>query len=111
MQQTPLRREDVLNLVRGRFPVEVFSTRDIAGGLGVSEYRVRGALAWLVAGGLVRRVGSVKRRDRSGVPYRAASYRWSGKTEIRRCPQDRESRRTILERPSVSAFDWLSRAW
>ena len=110
-QQSRVTRADVLDLVRRRFEVETFSTRDIADGLGVSEMKVRAVVGWLVAGGLVRRVGSVNRRDRSGVPYRAASYRWSGKTEIRRCPQDRESRRTILESPSVSAFDWLSRAW
>ena len=109
--QSRVTRAIVIDLIRRRFEAGTFSTRDIADGLGCEEYRVRGALAWLVAGGLVRRVGSVKRRDRSGVPYRAASYRWSGKTEIRRCPQDRESRRTILESPSVSAFDWLSRAW
>jgi hypothetical protein len=111
MQQTHLRREDVLDLVRRQFPVEGFTTRDVALGLGVSEMRVRGALAWLVAASIMRPAGTVTRRDRFGVPYRAAVYRWGGQTEIRRCPQDREARRHVLERPSVSAFDWLSRRW
>ena len=110
-QQTRIRREDVLDLVRRRFEVETFSTTDIADGLGCEEYRVRAALGWLVAGGLVRRVGSITRRDRSGVPYPAVIYRWSGRSEIVRCPQAPEARRTILERPAATASDWLSRRW
>ncbi|RKT46806.1 hypothetical protein BDD21_4343 [Thiocapsa rosea] len=110
-QQTPLRREDVLDLVRRRFPVGAFTTHDIARGLGVSEMRARGAVAWLVAASILRPAGKVARRDRCGLPYQAALYLWSGKTEIRRCPQDREARRHALERPSVSAFDWLARRW
>lgn len=111
MQQTRLRREDVLDLVRRRFAVEDFTTRDIADGLGCEEYRVRAAVAWLVAASILRRAGTVVRRDRSGVSYDARLYRWSGRSEIRRCPQDREARRHALERPSLSAFDWLSRRW
>ena len=109
--QTSIRREDVLNLVRGRFPVEVFSTRDIADALGCEEYRVRAALGWLVAGDLIRPAGTVTRRDRSGVRYPAKLYRWSGRSEIKRCPQAPEARRTVIERPAPSANEWLSRAW
>lgn len=109
--QSRVTRADVLDMVRRRFPVEVFTTTDIALGLGVSEYRVRGALAWLTAASILRPAGSTRRRDRSGVPYDAKLYRWSGRPEIKRCPQDRESRRTILERPASTASDWLSRAW
>lgn len=110
-QQIRINRAMVLDLVRGRFPVEVFSTRDIADGLGVSEYRVRGALAWLAAGGIIRTAGTVTRRDRSGVRYPAKLYRWSGRSEIKRCPQAPEARRTVIERPAPSANEWLSRAW
>lgn len=109
--QTRITRADVLDLVRRRFEVETFSTTDIAAKLGVDEYRVRGALAWLVAGGIIRRAGSIERRDRSGVLYDARLYRWSGRSEIRRCPQDKEIRRNALERTSVGANEWLSRAW
>ena len=110
-QQTRIRREDVLALVRRRFPVETFSTHDIADKLGCEEYRVRAVVGWLVAGGIIRTAGSTRRRDRSGVLYQVAAYRWSGRSEIQRCPQAREDRRTILEHPSATAFDWLSRRW
>jgi hypothetical protein len=110
-QQIRITRADVLDLVRRRFEVEGFSTRDIADGLGVSEYRVRGALGWLAAGDLIRPAGTVTRRDRSGVPYPVKLYRWSGRSEIKRCPQAPEARRTVIERPAPSANEWLSRAW
>ncbi|WP_296702987.1 hypothetical protein [Thiocapsa sp. UBA6158] len=108
--QSRVTRADVLDLIRRRFEVEVFSTIDIADGLGCEEYRVRGALAWLVAGGVIRTAGTTERRDRSNVRYPAKLYRWSGRSEIRRVPQDREARHLIAS-PAPTANEWLSRAW
>ena len=109
--QSRVTRADVLDLVRRRFPVETFTTTDVADGLGCEEYRVRAVVGWLVAGGIIRTAGSTRRRDRSGVTYEAKVYRWSGRSEIRRCPQAREARRHVLEQPAATAFDWLSRRW
>lgn len=109
--QSRVTRADVLDLVRRRFPVEVFATSDVATALGCEECRVRAVVGWLAAGDLIRPAGTVTRRDRSGVPYPARLYRWSGRSEIKRCPQAPEARRTVIERPAPSANEWLSRAW
>ena len=78
------------------------------------EHRVRAAVSWLMLGGLVEEAGRHPRRDRRGKAYGARLYRWTGRDEVRRVPQDRQARRFVVEQEQVAdtvalAMAWLSR--
>jgi hypothetical protein len=78
-----------------------------------TERAVRAAISWLVMGGQLKCVGySKKRRDSEGRKYPVKLYKWTGKKEIFRVPQDEEERKISIEQRSfagVTAF--LCKPW
>jgi hypothetical protein len=75
------------------------------------EHRVRAAVSWLLLGGLVELAGDHWRRDRRGRLYRARLYRWTGREDIRRVPQDPRARRFEAEQGQVADVGALALAW
>jgi hypothetical protein len=84
MCETRVNTETVLAAIR-EFPIESFTTFEIAEAMGVPEYPVRAAMSWLVARKIVIRAGARKlmvprRRERNGFspgkpePYWATTY-------------------------------------
>lgn len=88
------------------------TTLGLAWMLDCAEYRVRGAVSWLAAGGLVEASGDYKRRDRRGKAYSTRLWAWKGSDTISRVPRNREERRVEKETSTQSlASYWLSRRW
>ncbi|MBP6582806.1 MAG: hypothetical protein KA204_04955 [Chromatiaceae bacterium] len=93
-------------------PASGITTLGLAWCLGCPETAVRAAVSWLVLGGLVELAGEHRRRDRRGKRYGAKLYRWTGRENVARVPQDPEARRFNREQATQRlAADWLSRKW
>jgi hypothetical protein len=75
------------------------------------EHRVRAAVSWLMLGGLVEDAGTHRRRDRRGRAYACHLYRWTGREDIRRVPQDPQARRFKAEQEQVADTTSLALAW
>ncbi|NCC41610.1 MAG: hypothetical protein EOM21_19760 [Gammaproteobacteria bacterium] len=89
-----------------------WTTREMASALACHEPSVRAAVGWLIAGGLITVEGRECRRTRGGDRYYAMCYRWLGRTrQVSRVPQSRDARRNGMMMNSVTATQWLSRAW
>lgn len=77
-----------------------------------SEHRVRGAVSWLAAGGLVVATGRYPRKDHRGKAYAPKLWTWRGEGEICRIRRDRIERRVVREGDvQALAAEWLSRRW
>ena len=88
------------------------TTLGLAFMLECSEHRVRGAVAWLAAGGLVVATGRHQRRDRRGKAYAPRLWSWQGSDEITRVPRNRDTRKAEREADiQTLAAQWLSRRW
>lgn len=88
------------------------TTLGLAWMLDCAEYRVRGAVSWLAAGGLVAASGDYKRRDRRGKAYSTRLWSWQGSEEISRVPRNRDERKVNREvNVQALAAHWLSRRW
>lgn len=80
--------------------------------LDCAEPRVRGAVSWLAAGGLVVATGRYKRLDRRGKAYAPRLWSWQGSEAITRVPRDRDLRKAERESDiQALAAQWLSRRW
>lgn len=107
-----LTRETTLALITEEWGYGPWTTRCLAERLGETEQVVRGIVAWLHAGGLVEHRGRFRRRDRSGRPYYAQSYGWTGRTEIGEIPRNPTERRLSAQQSDLElAAYWLSRPW
>lgn len=89
-------REDVIELFKQR-PNESLTTLEISKHLGENEYPVRACVSWLVGGGILEEDGAIQRRDKENRPYLAKQYKWTGKEQIDRVPQDPHERRIAKE--------------
>lgn len=79
--------------------------------LSCPEHRVRGAVSWLAAGGLVVATDAA-RRDRRGKGYAPKLWSWRGEGEILKLRRDRTERQIVKEADSQAlAAHWLSRRW
>ena len=103
-------REDVIEVFK-QHPDESLTTLDIAKHLGKEEYRVRACVSWLVGGGVLVEDGVVQRRDKENRPYQANQYRWTGKEQIERVPQDPNERRLVKEQRARQADFLLFKNW
>lgn len=93
-------------------PGSGITTLGLAWILNCPEHRVRGAIAWLSAGGLVRVAGRHTRRDRGGKCYSPRLWTWTGSEDICRVVRNRNERRADNEIPlQTLAAQWLSRKW
>lgn len=107
-----LSRELVLDRICEDWGYEPWTTRCLADRLGEAEYAVRAVVAWLHAGGLVERRGTLKRRDRSGRLYYPQAYGWTGRTAIGDLPRSPSERRQAAQQSDLQlAAYWLSRPW
>lgn len=110
----PIDRPSVLSVIIQQFPVQPFTTNDIAALLNAREYQVRSCISWLLLAGVIKRVGALRRTDRSGRAYFQRTYAWNGASEIRRVNHDPARRRADREQASPTqalAATWLSRRW
>lgn len=96
-----------------RLPVgSAITTVGLAFILGCPEQRVRGAVSWLAAGGLVVAAGRYPRKDRRGKGYAPKLWSWRGEGEIHRLRRDRLERQIVKEADvQALAAHWLSRRW
>ena len=90
--RNPIPRQQVLAHIIETFEREPFTTCDLAVELGITEYRVRGAVSWLMLGGALVKAGRVARKDKRGGTYHNAQYRWTGQTDAPRVPHDHKVR-------------------
>jgi hypothetical protein len=105
-------RQRVLDAFKALPPGVGITTLGLAWLVGcIQEYRVRAAVSWLALGGLVEEAGQHWRRDRGGRSYRAKLYRWTGRAEIRRVPQDIRARRFEAEQAQQADIAALALAW
>jgi hypothetical protein len=76
------------------------------------EHRVRGAVSWLAAGGLVVATGRFPRKDRRGKAYAPRLWSWRGEEEIRKLRRNPVERQMLREGDvQALAAEWLSRRW
>ena len=90
--RNPIPRQQVLAHIIETFEREPFTTCDLAVELGINEYRVRGAVSWLMLGGALVKAGRVARKDKRGCAYFNTRYRWTGQTDAPRVPHDPQAR-------------------
>ena len=80
--------------------------------LNCPEQRVRAAVSWLAAGGLVVATGRHPRKDRHGKTYAPRLWTWNGSEHIAQVPRDRDTRKAEREADiQTLAAQWLSRRW
>lgn len=93
-------RREALTAIRAAFPSAPFTTADLARVAGGRERDARGAVGWMLHHGTIEPVGRIVRRDRSGNPYQAKCYRWTG----RGLPGESGSQQAL-------AATWISARW
>lgn len=105
-------RVRALDAFRRLPPGCAITTLGLAWMLDCAEHRVRGAVSWLAAGGIVVSTGSHKRKDRRGKTYATRLWSWQGSEEISRVPRNRDERKANREvNVQALAAHWLSRRW
>lgn len=115
MPNTPpgqITRRLALEAFRRLPPGCAITTLGLAFILDCPEHRVRGAVSWLAAGGLVVDAGRYPRKDRRGKAYSPKLWAWRGQEEIRKLRRDPTERQVVREADvQALAAEWLSRRW